>query len=100
MANLEPKRDVPNLSFVYFSDGGFAKLVRTDPFGFWSVHWHKGPTPEVLSGSYTTQSDASAAVIRFMNDGSYSRYARIVPEKVEKAEPVVYKRARKESVTA
>ncbi len=84
--------DTSNLRYVYFSDGGYAKLVREDPYGFWYVRWHVGTTPQCLQSSYTEVDKARSAVERYINSNEYNGYANIVPEKVKMAPPLETKK--------
>jgi hypothetical protein len=42
-------------------------VKRSDPFGFWTCSYEKGPVPEVLSGSYTSFQEAEKAVLAYLN---------------------------------
>lgn len=91
--HLGPMTDTPNERRIEFSDGGHAKLKRTDPYGFWHIEWHNGRAPDALRDqTYTTAELARAAVIRFVNSNDYRGYAKVVDQKVEMAPPLEYKR--------
>lgn len=96
--------EIPNTKnerMIYFSDGGWAKLVREDPYGMWVIKWHAGATPFALQSQFTEIDLARQAVTRFVNSNEYNGYAKIVPEKVEMAPPLeVKKRYRKEEAQA
>ena len=82
----------PNVRFVYFSDGGHAKLIRENPYGFWRIKWHVGSTPAAIDQTYTGVDLARAAVERYVNSSDYNGYAKPVEEKVEMAPPIQYKK--------
>lgn len=99
--NLETPRDLPNIRYVYFSDGGHAKLVREDPYGFWVCKWHVGTVPQELQQTWTSIDLARAAVERYLASDRYNGYASPVEEKVEMAPPIQYKkRYKKEEANA
>ncbi len=92
--------DTKNERMIYFSDGGWAKLVREDPYGMWVVKWHAGATPAVLQSQFTEVDMARQAVARYVNSNEYNGYAKVVSQKVEMAPPLeIKKRFRKEEAT-
>lgn len=92
MAWNEVPRDVPNERYVYFSDGGYAKLMREDPYGLIYIYWNKGPTPTSLSGSYTSYEKATIAIQQYLGTNTKARYATVAEEQVEVAPPIKYKK--------
>jgi hypothetical protein len=68
VSDFDPTRDIPNERFLHYSDGRSIKLERRNPYGLVYVVWHKGPTPESLSGSYTSFEMARTAVITYCNN--------------------------------
>lgn len=88
---------IKNERMIYFSDGGWAKLVREDPYGMWVIKWHAGATPASLQGNYTEAEYAKRDVERYVDSPEYNGYAKIVKDKVEMAPPIeIKKRYRKE----
>lgn len=86
-------RDTPNEREIFFSDGGSAKLIREDPFGMWMIKWTNGRTPDALKDQqFTEAAYARMAVHHFVDSNAYNGYAKVVPEKVEMAPPVEYKK--------
>lgn len=84
-------RDVPNKRFLHTKHGYDIVLERRDPYGFVYVVWHKGPTPEALSGAYQTFPLAKQDVINYMNNETFNK---IVDEPVT-IEPIVYKKQKR-----
>lgn len=41
-------------------------IRRKDPFGFWSIHYRRGPVPEGLKGDYTTPWKAREAFEHYL----------------------------------
>lgn len=50
---------------VTASDGRRFVIRSKDPYGMWEVTPRRGPTPEMLSGLYTSQGDAEKAIIQY-----------------------------------
>jgi len=52
-------------------NGVVIKAVQKDPYGFWSLHYVKGATPEILTGHFTSFDAAKAEVKRYCNLAGY-----------------------------
>ena len=85
----DPTRDIPNTRFIHLDNGRSFKLERRDPFGFVYVVWDKGPTPAVISGSYTDFAQADRAVRLYIANNIFADYTE---EATAKAEPLKYKK--------
>lgn len=75
---------------VHLSDGNTVRVVREDPYGFWSIKWFKGATPDPISGSYTTAERALKALDIFLNNERFKTERVETP--VSKAPPLKYKK--------
>lgn len=51
-------------------DLGNNKIIteRTDPFGFWKIHFEKGRMPEMLQGQYTSYEAAQRDIDVYLRD--------------------------------
>lgn len=82
------EEDVPNQRIVHTRFGLDIKLERRDPYGFVYIVWHKGPTPEKISGAYSDFDKARLALNTYLNEDTINK---IVDEPVE-IEKARYKR--------
>lgn len=60
--------DQANLRVIKLEGGNHINLKRTDPFGFWSVHYEKGQVPSNLQGNYTSAEEARQATLGYLKD--------------------------------
>lgn len=70
----------PNLREV-FTDRGTIRLERRNPYGFVHVVWYSGPTPEVLSGSYSDFDTARDAVSIYLTANTFDKLQESAPVK-------------------
>ena len=96
--HVDPTRDMPNVRLLNFSNGQTIRLERKNPYGFISVVWNKGPTPEKLSGIYTTFDYATKAVEIYVNNEMASG-VKVVDEPVALAPSLQYKKAYRDKTT-
>jgi hypothetical protein len=92
----DPERDIPNVREVHLNNGRTFKMERKDPYGFVSIKWDFGNPPETLRGMYTSFDAASKALMLFINNNLLDT---VVPDKVEKAPPLPYKKKYRDPVT-
>lgn len=64
--NLDKERDLSKNRVVTMDNGSKAFIRSKDPFGFWTIHFEKGPVPAVLSGQYTAYTYAEAALKNYL----------------------------------
>lgn len=63
--SVDELRDTPNMHVIRI-DHNKLILERTDPYGFWVIHYEKGQLPEKLKGSYTSYEEAKKAVTLYL----------------------------------
>ena len=89
---FDPDRDLPsNVRLVHTRFGDKIKIERRDPHHLIYVMWYKGPTPEALSGAYTSFERAREDVLRYLENETINTPVDVP---VEKPEPLKYKNAK------
>lgn len=73
---IEGNKDLGSKRSLTLENGNTIHFERTDPYGFWYVHYDKGQMPEKLRGAYTSYDRARADVDSYL--------ANLKPEKKEK----------------
>jgi hypothetical protein len=66
MFDFDPSRDQPNQR-EYTVGNNKLRLRRQDPYGFWTVSYERGAAPDVLSGQYTSVSEAEKAIQSYLD---------------------------------
>lgn len=56
-----------SLRTIQLDNGSTVNIKRTDPYGFWSIHYEKGQVPQNLSGSYTSDTAAIEALKSYLS---------------------------------
>lgn len=65
-SEIDPLRDIPNRREIPIK-GNKIIMERRDPFGFWSIWFDKGRTPDALGNSvYTSDWEAERAINAFL----------------------------------
>lgn len=90
----DPSRDLPNIREVHLDNGRTFKMKRINPYGFVVFEWDRGPVPHELSGQYTSFDNARKALTLWINN---NLFAKVSETPVEKAPPIQYKKAYRDS---
>lgn len=85
-----PANDAPNKRYIHTKWGFSILLERRDPYGFVHIVWPKGPTPNSLSGAYSTFEYATIALTQYLNNETFNE---VVAEPVEPVKPLKLKKA-------
>lgn len=64
--DIEKSKDLGNKRSLTLENGNKIHFERTDPYGFWKVHYDKGQVPEKLKGNYTSFDIAMVAVKSYL----------------------------------
>lgn len=62
MEDFKGAKDLDGRRSVTLENGNKLIIERTDPYGFWKVHYEKGQIPDKLSGLYTSYDRAMVDV--------------------------------------
>jgi hypothetical protein len=65
---------------VFLNNGMTVRAEARDPYGHWYVVWGKGPTPDILSGAYTSAEQAVQAINIWASNHTFA--TKVVDEKV------------------
>lgn len=84
--------DRENLRHIFLSDGNYIKLVRKDPYGFWYIEFGEGRTPDQFKDAAFTEIHNARMAVNNYVENEYSKYASIVSQPVQKAEPLKVKK--------
>lgn len=49
------------------------QIIATDPYGLWHIQWDSGPTPDKLSGTYTSPLEAENALKGYLAAQNHSK---------------------------
>lgn len=64
----DPSKDLTRTRLVEIGKDKPVKITCRDPFGFWVIEWHSGPTPRALSGEFTAYNYAKAALDAYLRN--------------------------------
>jgi hypothetical protein len=68
MSFVSDDRDLRNKRSIELTNGNKIHFERSDPYGFWKVHYDKGQVPVKLQGQYTSFEQAEMAVRGYLTD--------------------------------
>lgn len=71
-------RDIPGTRYFDLDNGNKVVFSRdTNPFGYWTVRFHKGGLPTQLDGMYTSYDQAFAAFQKYLSEKNEKRYTEV-----------------------
>lgn len=70
----------PNKRTLHLTNGNKVHVERQDPYGFWYVHYDKGPMPDQMTGAYTTYDQAEKAVVSYLKNKTASTDIKVETE--------------------
>ena len=82
MEDFDFEEQLVNKRAVTLKNGNTINFVRSDPYGFWTVHYEKGQMPDHLTGQFTSYDRAETAVKAYLLELGKE------PAKAAKTEPV------------
>ena len=62
MEDFEVLDHQDSMRTVELKTGNKLNLKRSDPYGFWTIHYEKGQVPVELQGQFTSDDEAMKAV--------------------------------------
>lgn len=65
--DLDTTKDLLRIRLVDIGKDQPVKIVAEDPYGFWSIYWHAGVTPEELRGKFTDYEYAKKALDQYLD---------------------------------